>query len=173
MMGRALLIIGVLATLGFLASGVLGYLLTGPADAAMSRHVLVALAACLAQLFSHCWILIYLFVTGWAIRETVKEGGLEERFLEEAKAFRTACLPWLLLAVLLGVATFLVGGAVARGAAKGWVHHALAYATLAAQGWALWREHRALRANQTLIDEIDRRLAGRVAAGLPDTEMAG
>ena len=54
MMGRALLIIGALATLGFLASAVLGYLLKGPADSELPRHVLVGLAACLAQLFSHC-----------------------------------------------------------------------------------------------------------------------
>src|SRR6185295_8954680 len=110
MMGRALLIIGALATLGFLASGVLGYLLEGPADPAMTRHVFVALASCLAQLFSHCWILIYLFVTGRAIRETVEENGLEARFVEEASRFNQSTVPWALAAVTLGIATFLLGG---------------------------------------------------------------
>ncbi|HKH46601.1 MAG TPA: hypothetical protein VKM72_18215 [Thermoanaerobaculia bacterium] len=169
MMGRALLIIGALATLGFLASGVLGYLLDGPADAAMPRHVLVALAACLAQLFSHCWILIYLFITGWAIRETVQEGGLEARYVEEASRFKTSVTPWIVAAVVLGVATFLLGGATARGAVKAWIHHVLFFFTLAVQGWALWRELLVLRANQTLIHEVDL----HAAAVLPGPEVAG
>jgi len=173
MMGRALLIIGALATLGFLASGILGYLLEGPADAAMPRHVLVALAACLAQLFSHCWILIYLFITGWAIRETVKEGGLDARYVDEANRFKTSLAPWLVAAVVLGVATFLLGGAAARGAVKPWIHHGLFFATLAVQGWALWRELHVLRANQALIHEIDRSVAGLAGAGLPGPEVAG
>lgn len=173
MMGRALLIIGALATLGFLASGILGYLLQGPSDQAMMRHVLVALAACLAQLFSHCWILIYLFITGWAIRQTVEEGGLETRYVEEAGRFKRSLVPWLLAAVALGIATFLLGGAAARGAAKASIHHGLFFLTLAVQGWTLWREHHVLRANQALITEIDRLLAGRPAAGLPGQEVAG
>lgn len=173
MMGRALLIIGALATLGFLASGVLGYLLDGPADPAMTRHVFVSLGACLAQLFSHCWILIYLFITGQAIRETVAEHGLEARYLEEASRFKKSSVPWALAAIALGLATFLLGGAAASGAVKAWIHHALFFVTLVVQGWTLWREHRVLRANQELIDEIDRRLAGRAAAGLAGQEVVG
>jgi hypothetical protein len=172
-MGRALLIIGALATLGFLASGVLGYLLGGPADAAMPRHVLVALAACLAQLFSHSWILIYLFITGWAIRETVRESGLEERYVEEARRFKISIAPWGIAAVILGVATFLLGGAAQSGAVKVWIHHGLFYATVVVQTWALWQEFRALRANHALIQEIDRRVAGLGAPGLSGQEVAG
>lgn len=170
MMGRALLIIGALATLGFLASGVLGYRLEGPADAAMLRHVLVGLAACLAQLFSHCWILIYLIFTGRAIRETVQDRGLDPSCAEEPGRFLRSTAPWLLVAVVLGLAAFLVGGATATGAVKPWIHHALFWAALAVQGWTLWRELRVLRATQALIDDIDGRLATRRPAGL---EVAG
>ena len=173
MMGRALLIIGALATLGFLASGVLGYLLKGPGDPAMSRHVFVALASCLAQLFSHCWILIYLLITGRAIRETVEESGLEARYLEEAGGFRKSVTPWAVAAVVLGLATFLLGGAAASGEVKSRIHHSLFFVTVAVQGWSLWRESRALRSNQALIDEIDRRQAGPTAAGLSGQEVAG
>lgn len=173
MMGRALLIIGALATLGFLAAGALGYLLDGPADSAMSRHVLVGLAACLAQLFSHCWILVYLILTGRAIRETAAEHGLDERFGEAPRRFIGATAPWLLAAVLLGLATFLVGGAAATAEVRPWIHHALFYVTVAVQGWALWREHRVLRASQALIDEIDGRIAGLGPVALAGPEAAG
>jgi hypothetical protein len=172
MMGRALLIIGALATLGFLASGVVGYLLDGPADPAMSRHMLLALAACLAQLFSHCWILVYLFMTGWAIRTTAEESGLEARYAEEAGRLKGAALPWALAAVALGAATFLLGGAAATGTVDLRVHHAIFFVALAVQAWTLWREHGVLRASQALIDEIDGRLA-RVAAARPGQEVAG
>ena len=171
MMGRALLIIGALATLSFLASGVQGYLLDSPA--AMTRHMLLALAACLAQLFSHCWILIYLIFTGRAIRETVEESGLDARYAAEAGRFTKPLAPWLLAAIVLGLATFLVGGATATGAVRPWVHHTLFFLTLAVQGWTLWRERRALRASQTLIHEIDGRLAGRAVPVGSGQEVAG
>lgn len=165
MMGRALLIIGALATLGFVASGVLGYLLDGPADALMKQHMLVGLAACLGQLFAHCWILIYLIFTGRAIRETVAEHGLDARLGDEPRRFLRSTAPWLIAAVGLGIASFLLGGATATGTVrKPWIHHASLYILLAVQGIALWQEARVLRASQALIDEIDGQLA---PAGLP------
>jgi hypothetical protein len=66
MMGRALLIVGFMATLGVVATAVLGYLLNAPADPEMPRHVLVGLASSLLLLFSHCWIMFYLIGTGKA-----------------------------------------------------------------------------------------------------------
>lgn len=173
MMGRALLIIGALAMLAFVASGVLGYLLEGPSDAAMPRHVLVGLAACLAQLFSHCWILVYLILTGRAIRETVAEGALDARYGDETRRFVWSTAPWLLAAVVLGLASFLLGGATATAAIRPWIHHVSFYVLLMAQGLALWQEYRVLRANQRLIDEIDGRLAARRPAGLAGQEVAG
>ena len=170
MMGRALLIIGALATLGFLASGVLGYLLKGPADSELPRHVLVGLAACLAQLFSHCWILVYLILTGRAIRETVAEHGLDAGLGGEPRRFLRATAPWLVAAVGLGIAAFLLGGASATGAVRPWIHHTAVYLLLAVQGIALWQEYRVLRAAQALIDEIDGHLA---PAGPAVQEVAG
>jgi hypothetical protein len=73
------------------------------------------------------------------------------------------------------VGTFLLGGAAAAGALRSRVHHVCAFLALAFQGWVLWREHRALRDNQRLIDEIDRRLAspGSVEGGRLGQEVAG
>lgn len=173
MMGRALLIIGALATLGFLASGVYGYLLDGPADPGMQRHMLLALGACLGLVFSHCWILLYLIGTGRAIRRTVEETGLEERYVEEAGRLLWSAVPWALLAIGLAIGAFLLGGAAATGAVRLWAHHAVSGLALAFQAWVLWRERRALRSNQRLIDEIDRRLAGTAGAGRLGQEVAG
>src|SRR5438128_12283256 len=110
MMGRALLIVGVMATIGLIVSAFLGYGLHGPVGPEMQRHVLVALASCLLLLFSHCWIMFYLIGTGKAIKEAVNENGLEPRLIEETKRFKNVSYPWLMMAMAAAMATFILGG---------------------------------------------------------------
>ena len=112
MMGRALLIVGLMGTLGVVATAVLGYLLSSPTDLEMPRHVLVGLASSLLILFSHCWIMFYLIGTGKAIKDAVKDGGLDPAFAEETKRFKNASYPSMMLAMGLVMATFILGGAV-------------------------------------------------------------
>ncbi len=159
MMGRALLIVGVMATLGVIATAVLGYVLDSPTDLDMPLHVLVGLAASLLLLFSHCWIMFYLIGTGKAIKDAVKENGLDPAFVEETKRFKNASYPWLMLAMVLVMATFILGGGVATGSLPSVIHHTLFYATVAVQGYALWIEKRVLADNERLMAEVDRRLA--------------
>src|SRR3954471_19417104 len=160
MMGRALLIVGAMSTLGLIAAAVAGYLLHGPVDAAnMPRHVLIALASSLLLLFSHCWIMFYLIGTGKAIKDAVKENGLEQDIVEETKRFKNESYPWLMLAMALVMATFIVGGGVATGVVSRWIHHVLFYLAAASQGYALWVERRVLIQNERLMVDVDRRLA--------------
>jgi 4-hydroxybenzoate polyprenyltransferase len=164
MMGRALLIVGAMATLGLIASGILGYLLPGPFGGEMQRHVLVALASCLLLLFSHCWIMFYLIGTGKAIKEAVKEHGLDQRLIEETKRFKNVSYPWLMLALATAMATFILGGGVATGSIPPWIHQVLFYVTLLSQGRALWLERRVLTENEALMVEVDRLMAAPAAS---------
>src|SRR4029079_7686789 len=91
-MGRALLVVGLVATLGFAAGAVLGYG-TDPAAESLRLHVLVALASVLLLLFSHCWIMFYLIGTGKAIKEAVAEHGLDPAAVEETKRFKNESYP--------------------------------------------------------------------------------
>lgn len=159
MMGRALLIVGALATLGVIVAAVVGYTLHGPTDDHMPRHVLIALASSLLLLFSHCWIMFYLIGTGKAIKDAVKESGLDPAFIEETKRFKNQSYPWLMLAMGLVMATFILGGGVATGSVRSWIHHVLFYCAMAAQVYTLWIEQRVLTDNERLMGEIDRRLA--------------
>ena len=159
MMGRALLIVGFMATLGVIASAVLGYLLHSPTDVDMPRHVLVGLASSLLLLFSHCWIMFYLIGTGKAIKEAVKENGLEQGIVEETKRFKNASYPSMMLAMGLVMATFILGGGVATGSVPSWVHHALFYAAVLVQVYSLRIEWRVLGENERLMADVDRRLA--------------
>jgi hypothetical protein len=164
MMGRALLIVGLMATLGVVATAVLGYLLSAPTDPSMPRHVLVGLASSLLLLFSHCWIMFYLIGTGKAIKDAVKEGGLDPAFAEETKRFKNESYPSLMLAMGMVMATFILGGGVATGSIPKWVHHALFYAAIVVQCWSLWIEWRVLTDNERLMTEVDRRLAAGAKA---------
>jgi 4-hydroxybenzoate polyprenyltransferase len=159
MMGRALLIVGLMATLGLIASAILGYGLHGPLGPEMQRHVLVALASCLLLLFSHCWIMFYLIGTGKAIKDAVKEHGLEQRLIEETKRYKNVSYPWLMLAIGSAMATFILGGGAATGSLPVWIHHVLFFVTLASQARALQLENRVLVENEALMADIDRRLA--------------
>src|SRR6185295_20377218 len=152
-------IVGAMATLGVVASAVLGYLLSSPTDADMPRHVLIGLASSLLLLFSHCWIMFYLIGTGKAIKDAVKEGGLDPAFAEETKRFKNESYPSLMLAMGLVMATFILGGGVATTAVPSWIHHALFYCALMVQGYALWVERRVLTDNERLMGKIDRLLA--------------
>lgn len=173
MMGRALLIVGAMSTLGLIAAAVVGYTLYGhyslhgPTDPNMPRHVLIALVASLLLLFSHCWIMFYLIGTGKAIKDAVRENGLDPAIIEETKRFKNESYPSLMLAMGLVMATFIVGGGVATGSIPRWIHHGLFYLAVASQGYALWKERRALTENERLMESVDRRLAAspaRVAA---------
>ena len=165
MMGRALLIVGAMATLGLAAAAVLGYFfIQGPIGSEMykeemSRHVLLALFSCLLLLFSHCWIMFYLIGTGKAIKEAVNEHKLDPDLIEETKRYKNRSYPPLMLAMGLAMATFILGGGAATGTLPVWIHHVLFWAALAAQVRTLWIEKGVLDANEKLMADIDRRLA--------------
>ncbi len=161
MMGRALLIVGAMATLGLAVTAVFGYMLQGPVGPEMSRHVLVALASSLLLLFSHCWIMFYLIGTGKAIKEAVNENKLEPDLIEETKRYKNRSYPSLMLAMALVMATFILGGGAATGVLPVWIHHVLFWAALVAQGRSLWIEKGVLEANERLMADIDRRLLAR------------
>ncbi len=164
MMGRALLVIGWMATAGLVATGIFGYLLKAPTDPGLPRHVLLGLASALLLLFAHCWIMFYLIGTGKAIKDAVKENGLPADMIEATKRYKNRSYPMLMLALGLAMATFILGGGVATGSIPNWIHHALFYATLLAQGRALQLEGQVLVENERLMADINRRLATHAAA---------
>jgi 4-hydroxybenzoate polyprenyltransferase len=158
MMGRALLIVGWLATTGLAATAVIGYLL-GSSLQSIQPHLLLGLVACLLLLFSHSWVMFYLIGTGKAIKDAVNENHLENELTERTKVFKNRTYPWLMAAMGLAIATFVLGGGYVAGAVPSWLHVVLFYATLVVQVWALVLEGRVLLQNERLMDEINQRLA--------------
>lgn len=152
-MGRALLVIGWCGTAAFVATAVLGY--RADSMESMGRHMLLALVACFLLLFSHCWILFFLIGTGKAVKEAVARAGLSSELVERTKRFKMESNPPMMLAMLLVMATFIVGGGVQTQVVPTWIHHGLFIVTLAAQLWTLAVEHRVVAANARLLREVD------------------
>ncbi|MFQ5350590.1 MAG: hypothetical protein ACE5EG_09130, partial [Thermoanaerobaculia bacterium] len=142
-----------MATLGLIATGVLGYLVADVGSAGL--HVLIALATCLLLLFSHCWIMFYLIGTGKAIKQAVADGELSPELVEKTKEFKNRSYPWLMLAMALAMATFILGGGVDTGSIPAWLHQVMFLITLFVQLKTLWIEHLVLLENAALIGRIE------------------
>lgn len=158
-MERSMLIVGVFATLGVVASAVLGYMLASPQDAGMQTHVLVALASTLLALFSHSWILLYLIGTGRAVQGAIRSQGLDAELSRPTRRLKTFTYPLVLLAMVLVLATFALGAAATAEYTRASSHHIAFYAALLVQAVALWAEARVLRENERLLLDVDGRLA--------------
>jgi hypothetical protein len=153
MMGRSLLIVGSLATLGLVATAAVSF-----AGLDVSLHILLALVSSLLLLFSHCWIMFYLIGTGKAIKETVAEHSLAAGLVGETRRFKARAFPSILLALVVAMATFILGGGVYTGSVPPWVHHTLFWLALAVQVRTLWLEQQVLSANERLMVGINRQL---------------
>ena len=155
-MGRALLILGWIATAGLVLTGLLGFQVSP--ETGVGTHLLVALLTTLLILFSHSWIMFYLIGTGKAIKTAVAEHGLEDELVQRTVDFKNRSYPWLMVAIGLVMGTFILGGGVATRVVSVWIHLALFGLTLAAQLRALLLEGQVILANDRLMQEIDSRV---------------
>jgi hypothetical protein len=154
MMGRSLLVVGAFSTLGLIATAVVAYM-----GQPMAIHLMLGLGSSLLLLFSHCWIMFYLIGTGKAIKETVAEHSLDASLVERTKSFKMRSNGWMMIAMGLCMATFILGGGVYNNSLPKWIHHTLFWLTLLAQVKTLWIEHQVLTENEALMAGINRRVA--------------
>jgi len=152
-MGRALLILGWLATAGLLSTGFLGFQVTP--ESGVGLHLLVALFSSLLILFSHSWIMFYLIGTGKAIKTAVTEHALDAEYAVRTIEFKNRSYPWLMLAMGVVMVTFIIGGGVATRVVPPWIHSLLFGAALLVQIRSLVLEGQVLLANDGLMREVD------------------
>lgn len=157
MMGRALVILGWISTVGFLGTGVIGWL--APGATSIGLHILAALLTSLLLLFSHCWIMFYLIGTGKALRLAVEDHDLDPAIVEETKRFKNESYPWLMGAMGLAMATFILGGGVATAIIPKWIHQMLFLLTLMVQVKSVLVEQLVLSQNRRLLRTTENRIA--------------
>jgi len=155
-MGRALLILGWLATGGLLATGLHGFQVG--VEGGLGLHLLVGLFSSLLILFSHSWIMFYLIGTGKAVKTAVADHDLDRSLAEKTVEFKNRSYPWLMSAIGAVMITFIIGGGVATKVIPSWVHALLFGATLLVQIRALVLEGEVVLANDRLMRQVEREI---------------
>ena len=163
MIGKVLLVLGVLGTAGLIATGAFGYGLVGSSDLHVRLHLLLSLEATLVLLFSHTWIVLYLLATGRVITRAASGRADAADLLDQARRLRLKAIPWLLAALGAVGAAFLSGGTAYSGPFLKIVHHALYFIAVAAQVGALVVERRVLAEHDRVTASLLRRIEAHAA----------
>ena len=134
---------GLLATLGFVATLLQGLAVAGRQG--LQLHLFLALAATLLMLFSHLWIVIYL----WSLRREVSRLG------ETGEEIPRLSRAWLVAgAVVLALGAFLLGPVGLRGDLPMSSHATLGLVALALQFGSLWVEKKGLGATDRALGRL-------------------
>lgn len=111
---------------------------------AMRGHIIGALSATALSVFSHCMTMMYMAATSRMIREAVEKGGLETKYVAEAKGYRARVFRIGMLAALAVMANTILAGGAHTKVFPLWIHTALSVVALAFNAYAVYLEVRYL-----------------------------
>lgn len=152
-MTAALLTLTGLSVLGLAASYVIA--MTAGSSADISLHVLVAVFATMLNLLSHSLMMFYLLGKGRAVKEAMAEYNLTGTYLARVAALRGPVFSRGTYAMVLTMATAIIGASVDVRVLPKWPHATLAAVAVLVNVWALWTEGTALRGTQRVVREVD------------------
>ncbi len=151
-LGRIMVALGVLATLGMAAAAVLG--IRGIHDpGALRVHVLTGLIPLLLFVLSHLWIVIYLFGTTKVLNDLTTGAGQPAE--PGLATIRRVTLPAAAVALTVAIGCFLLGIVGWGGWVPSWIHGAAFYLAVAAEAFAAWREWRAFAVAERSIRRVE------------------
>ena len=123
-------------------------------------HIAYGFAFALVISFTHAMTLFYFAGMGVSMRRAAAGVRSGSAFLEQAESMRRRlALPLGLALVTLMAAAILGGGSHTR-TLPSWVHHIVSLAALASNLFACARSIRLIRANESVIQELEARLRG-------------
>ncbi|MBV9463105.1 MAG: hypothetical protein JO317_02655 [Verrucomicrobiae bacterium] len=137
-------------------------------------HFSAGVTTGLFTMLTHCLVLIHMSGSSKGIKEALGAFGLEEptrqRFAARLKRHRAQLSGYAYFCPLLVMATVFLGGwhhskllfheSFRFELSMQW-HRAVAWATVAINLWAFWREYQIVRANTALIEEVNDLLRSR------------
>lgn len=151
-MGIALLTLAAAGTAALLATTALSYFAREDPDW-MRQHFLLALGSTFLLVMAHSFVMFFLIATGVELKDIEKQQGWGDSFRRRTVAMKSRVFPLMTSALLLVIFNFMMGAAAHTRAVPGWVHHSLAWGTLAVCLAALWREYLVIGENNRLIAE--------------------
>jgi hypothetical protein len=155
-MAAALLTLTTISVLGLATSLTLAY--TAHMSAEIATHVLVAMYSTLLNLLAHSLMMFYLLGKGRAVKEAVAENALQGDYVARVTRLRGPVFSRATLAMLVTMATAILGASVDVRVIPRWPHAVLAIAAIAANLWALYTEVVALRGSAVIVDEVNRQI---------------
>src|SRR5918994_3653357 len=150
-MGIALLTLAAVGTACFAASLLLGYVI--PGSHSLRHHFVLALTSTFLLVMAHSFIMFFLIATGVELKDMEKQQGWGDSFRRRTIAMKSRVFPLMTSALLVVIANFILGAAAHTRVVPRWVHHALAWGTVAVCVAALRREYLVLGENNRLIAE--------------------
>jgi hypothetical protein len=149
-LGIALLTLAAAGTLALLATTVLSYV---PREGWLGSHFLLALGSTFLLVMAHSFVMFFLIATGVELKDIERAQGWGDSFRRRTVAMKSRVFPLMTSALLLVIVNFMMGAAAHTRAVPAWVHHGLAWLTLAVCLAALWREYLVIGENNRLIAE--------------------
>ncbi len=156
-MSAALITATVLGLSGLIFSAGIGFGAVSSAE--VFRHISVGIFFTLITLLAHSMTMFYLIGKGKAVREAVTEGDLSPELYATVARARKPVFSIATIAMLLTMATAIIGGAVDTGALPAGIHSMLAVSAIAANVMALRTEVGAMLSSSRVVAEVDALLA--------------
>jgi hypothetical protein len=133
--------------------------LAGGGEATLSRHVTIGIFSAMMTLLSHSMMMFYFIGKGRAVRDAAREGGLSGEFEARIALLRKPVFSIGTLAMVLTMATAILGASVDTGVLPAAAHGVLAYSCLIVNLGALRVEVIALMESGRIVSEVNRLLS--------------
>jgi hypothetical protein len=146
----------------FVISVYLGIMGKGPTD--LNWHIKFGFFATFLVTLSQSMTMFYFIGTGKQVKDIVIDHSITEGYVQRTKVFKARVFPPALWAMLLTMATFILGGGVHTKLIPPWVHLVLATAALFFNIQAFWRGAKYMMQHNMLWHELEKRLQSSAPA---------
>jgi len=129
-----------------------------PGSGAFGRHLTLALASTFLLSLGHSMTMFFFIGTGKHIKQLVREHAFGPEIVRETIVYKNKLFPPMMLAIILTMAEFIIGGGVHTRLIPAWIHHLLAWAALGSNIHCFWLEGKYLVSNSRLMNSVYRTL---------------
>jgi hypothetical protein len=158
-MASALLTAVLLGVVTQAASMYYGYLVP-VRPGAFGKHFSLALASTILLSLAHSMTMFFFIGTGKQIKELVKEHARRQSIVQETILYKNKLFPIMMVAIILTMAQFILGGGTHTRVIPGWIHHVLGWLAFGSNVYCFLLEAKYLAFNSrlmnTVYDSVDR-----------------
>lgn len=122
----------------------------------VATHMMLGVVSSLLALFSVVITMFYFIGTGKAVKETIQEWDLDERYYDMVLKYKKKYFPTMTLALLVYVAAPSVGAAASANYVSDGFHGMIGYLTFATHAYICYQGWDYIFENDRLVNTVDR-----------------